>query len=189
MLGLITPTSGDIFILGKNIRNNKDAVLNQINFQSPYVELPKKMTVIQNLFFYARLYGVVNFREVIYKLSEELKINDLLSFNYGSLSAGQKTKVNLCKSLVNTPKLLLLDEPTASLDPETSIFIRDYLINYQKQNKSTILLTSHNLDEIQNMCSYVLLIKSGKVVSRGNIADLLKKNNFLSFKDFFLGHS
>ena len=95
----------------------------------------------------------------------------------------------MCKSLVNTPKLLLLDEPTASLDPETSIFIRDYLINYQKQNKSTILLTSHNLDEIQNMCSYVLLIKSGKVVSRGNIADLLKKNNFLSFKDFFLGHS
>ena len=89
LLGLITPTSGDIFILGKNIRNNKDAVLNQINFQSPYVELPKKMTVIQNLFFYARLYGVVNFREVIYKLSEELKINDLLSFNYGSLSAGQ----------------------------------------------------------------------------------------------------
>jgi len=189
LLGLITPTSGDIFILGKSIRYNRDAVLNQINFQSPYVELPKKMTVIQNLFFYARLYGVVNFREVICKLSEELKINDLLSFNYGSLSAGQKTKVNLCKSLVNTPKLLLLDEPTASLDPETSIFIRDYLINYQKQNKSTILLTSHNLDEIQNMCSYVLLIKSGKVVSRGNIADLLKKNNFLSFKDFFLGHS
>ncbi len=187
LLGLITPTSGNIFLLGKNIKNHKDEISHQINFQSPYVELPKKMTVMQNLVFYARLYGVLDFHKVIKKLSEDLKINDLLSSNYGSLSAGQKTRVNLCKALINSPKLLLLDEPTASLDPETSIFVRNYLINFQKKNKSSILLTSHNLDEIQNMCSYVLFIKSGKVVSKGKIEDLLKKNNFLSVKDFFLG--
>tara|TARA_B100000029_G_scaffold408345_1_gene409564 strand:+ start:387 stop:1112 length:726 start_codon:yes stop_codon:yes gene_type:complete len=189
LMGLITPTSGDIFILGKDIKKHKENILNQINFQSPYVELPKKMTVIQNLFFYARLYGVSDYHKIVNKLSDDLKINDLLSNNYGSLSAGQKTKVNLCKALINSPKLLLLDEPTASLDPETSIFVRNYLINYQKENKSTILLTSHNLDEIQNMCSYVLFIKSGKVVSKGKIEDLLKKNNFLSVKDFFLENS
>ena len=129
LLGLITPSSGEIFLLNKSLRKNKSEILNKINFQSPYVELPKKMKVIQNLYFYARLYGIKNYKSLIYKLSTELLMKDLLEKNYGSLSAGQKTKVNLCKSLLNKPKLLLLDEPTASLDPETSIFIRKYLID------------------------------------------------------------
>ena len=189
LMGLITPTSGKIEILGDDLHLDKDKILNLINFQSPYVDLPKKMTVFQNLMFYARLYSVPDQKRVINKLTSELQIDDLLSYNYGSLSAGQKTKVNLCKSLINTPRLLLLDEPTASLDPETSIFVRNYLLSYQKKNNSSILLTSHNMDEIEGMCSDVLLIKSGKVQSQGKLNDLLEKNNFLSIKDFFLEKS
>ena len=107
--------------------------------------------------------------------------------NYGSLSAGQKTKVNLCKALINDPKLLLLDEPTASLDPETSIFIREFLLDYQKKNKSSILITSHNLEEVQSICSKIILLKLGKIASNGNLNELLKINNYSSLKDFFLG--
>ena len=187
LMGLILPSSGEINIFGKNLKNSKNQILKNINFQSPYIDLPKKMTVEQNLFFYARLYGVKYFKDVIDNLVVELKMDDLLKKNYGSLSAGQKTKVNLCKALLNTPKLLLLDEPTASLDPETSIFVRNFLINYKKLHKSTIIITSHNLDEIQSICSEIILLKSGKIDSQGNLEYLLKKNNYSSLKDFFLG--
>ena len=186
LLGLITPTKGDIYIFGKNLRFNKKEILSEINFQSPYVDLPKKMTVEQNLSFYSRLYGVKNFSKVIEALVNELKINDLLKKNYGSLSAGQKTKINLCKALLNKPKLLLLDEPTASLDPETSIFIRHYLLEYQKKNGSTILITSHNLNEVQAMCSNIILLKSGEIVSQGNIKQILKNYNFKTLIELFL---
>jgi ABC-2 type transport system ATP-binding protein len=187
LLGLITPTKGDIYIFGKNLKLNKKEILSEINFQSPYVDLPKKMTVEQNLCFYSRLYGIKNFYKVIEKLADELKIKELLKKNYGSLSAGQKTKVNLCKALLNKPKLLLLDEPTASLDPETSIFIREFLLDYQKKNKSSILITSHNLEEIQSICSKIILLKLGRIASNGNLNELLKTNNYSSLKDFFLG--
>ncbi len=133
LMGLITPSSGDIEILGKNLSLKKNEILEDINFQSPYVDLPKKMTVEQNLFFYSRLYGIKKFKDIIYDLVERLKMTDLMKKNYGSLSAGQKTKVNLCKAMINNPKLLLLDEPTASLDPETSMFIREFLLDYQKK--------------------------------------------------------
>ena len=116
-----------------------------------------------------------NFNIVIENLVNDLKIKDLIKKNYGSLSAGQKTKINLCKALLNKPKLLLLDEPTASLDPETSIFIRNYLLEYQKKNSSSILITSHNLNEVQAMCSNIILLKSGEIVSQGNIKQILKK--------------
>ena len=186
LLGLITPTKGDIFILGKNLKLNKKEILSEINFQSPYVDLPKKMTVEQNLSFYSRLYGVKNFNIVIEKLVDDLKIRDLIKKNYGSLSAGQKTKINLCKALLNKPKLLLLDEPTASLDPETSIFIRNYLLEYQKKNSSSILITSHNLDEVQAMCSNIILLKSGEIVSEGNIKQILKNYNYKTLIELFL---
>ena len=186
LLGLITPTKGDIYIFGKNLKFNKKEILSEINFQSPYVDLPKKMTVEQNLSFYSRLYGVKNFSKVIEALVNELKINDLLKKNYGSLSAGQKTKINLCKALLNKPKLLLLDEPTASLDPETSIFIRHYLLEYQKKNGSTILITSHNLNEVQAMCSNIILLKSGEIVSQGNIKQILKNYNYKTLIELFL---
>ena len=186
LLGLITPTKGDIYIFGKNLKLNKKEILSEINFQSPYVDLPKKMTVEQNLSFYSRLYGVKNFNVVIENLVNDLKINDLIKKNYGSLSAGQKTKINLCKALLNKPKLLLLDEPTASLDPETSIFIRNYLLEYQKKNRSSILITSHNLNEVQAMCSNIILIKSGEIVSHGNIKQILKNYNYKTLIELFL---
>ncbi len=186
LLGLITPTKGDIFILGKNLKLNKKEILSEINFQSPYVDLPKKMTVEQNLSFYSRLYGVKNFNTVIENLVDDLKIRNLVKKNYGSLSAGQKTKINLCKALLNKPKLLLLDEPTASLDPETSIFIRNYLLEYQKKNSSSILITSHNLDEVQAMCSNIILLKSGEIVSEGNIKQILKNYNYKTLIELFL---
>ena len=186
LLGLITPTKGDIFILGKNLKLNKKEILSEINFQSPYVDLPKKMTVEQNLSFYSRLYGVKNFNIVIENLVDDLKIRDLVKKNYGSLSAGQKTKINLCKALLNKPKLLLLDEPTASLDPETSIFIRNYLLEYQKKNNSSILITSHNLNEVQAMCSNIILLKSGEIVSEGNIKQILKNYNYKTLIELFL---
>ena len=186
LLGLITPTKGDVYIFGKNLKSNKEEILSEVNFQSPYVDLPKKMTVEQNLFFYSRLYGVKNFNKVIDTLVNDLKINNLLKKNYGSLSAGQKTKINLCKALLNKPKLLLLDEPTASLDPETSIFIRKYLLEYQKKNSSSILITSHNLNEVQAMCSNIILLKSGEIVSQGNIKQILKNYNFKTLIELFL---
>ena len=153
----------------------KYEILKDINFQSPYVELPKKMTVLQNLHFYARLYDVKNYELVINNISSELRIDELLNKNYGSLSSGQKTRVNLCKSLLNNPKLLLLDEPTASLDISTSEFIRNYIINFQKKNKSTIVITSHDLVEIELMCSYLIILNKGNIFFEGDIKSLIKK--------------
>ena len=144
------------------------------------------MTVKQNLAFYSRLYGIKNFRENLKILSNELKINELLDKSFGSLSAGQKTRVSLCKALINKPQLLLLDEPTASLDPETSIFIREYLKNYQKTNKSTILLASHNLNEVESMCKKIIILKSGKISAEGKISELLKSKKYSSFEKLFL---
>ena len=164
LMGLISPSSGEIEILGENFKLKKNEILKNINFQSPYVDLPKKMTVEQNLFFYSRLYGIKKIKDVIFDLVYQLKMNDLMKKNYGSLSAGQKTKVNLCKALLNSPKLLLLDEPTASLDPETSIFIREFLLNYQKKKfiiypynftqfrGNTVYLFKHNTIKVRKNC-------------------------------------
>ena len=187
LMGLILPSSGKIKILGKDLKKKKNEILKKINFQSPYVDLPKKMTVEQNLYFYSRLYGIKNFKDIINDLVDKLKMKDLIKKNYGSLSAGQKTKVNLCKALINNPKLLLLDEPTASLDPETSIFIREFLLKFQKTNNSSILITSHNLDEIESICSKIILLKFGTVVSDGNLNEILNTKNYSTLQDFFLG--
>lgn len=187
LMGLILPSSGKIEILGKDLNKKKNEILKKINFQSPYVDLPKKMTVEQNLYFYSRLYGIKNFKDIVNDLVNKLKMKDLIKKSYGSLSAGQKTKVNLCKALINNPKLLLLDEPTASLDPETSIFIREFLLKFQKKNNSSILITSHNLDEIQSICSKIILLKFGTVVSDGNLNEILKTKNYSTLQDFFLG--
>ena len=187
LMGLILPSSGKIEILGEDLNIKKNEILKKINFQSPYVDLPKKMTVEQNLYFYSRLYGIKNFKDIVNDLVNKLKMKDLIKKNYGSLSAGQKTKVNLCKALINNPKLLLLDEPTASLDPETSIFIREFLLKFQQKNNSSILITSHNLDEIESICSKIILLKFGTVVSDGNLNEILKTKDYSSLQDFFLG--
>ena len=186
LMGLITPTSGEIKIFNKCLNKNKFDILNKINFQSPYIELPKKMSVYQNLIFYARLYGIKDKEKIINNLSSELLINDLLNSNYGKLSSGQKTRVNLCKALLNTPKLLLLDEPTASLDIQTSDFIRKYLVKFQKNNKSAILITSHNLEEIKFMCEYLIIIEDGKVKDFDTITNLLKKGKKSKIKELLI---
>ena len=186
LMGLVTPTSGEIKIFNKCLRKDKFDILNEINFQSPYIELPKKMSVYQNLIFYARLYNVKNRGKKIDNLCSELFVDDLLELNYGKLSSGQKTRVNLCKALLNTPKLLLLDEPTASLDIQTSEFIRKYLVKFQKNYKSAILITSHNLEEIQYMCDYLIILEDGKVKDFDTIKNLLKKGKKSKINELLL---
>ena len=186
LMGLITPTSGEIKIFNKCLRKEKFDILNEINFQSPYIELPKKMSVYQNLIFYARLYNVKDKGKKINNLCSELLVNDLLELNYGKLSSGQKTRVNLCKALLNTPKLLLLDEPTASLDIQTSEFVRKYLVKFQKNFKSAILITSHNLEEIQYMCDYLIILENGMVKDFDTIKNLLKKGKKSKIKELLL---
>ena len=186
LMGLITPTSGEIKIFNKCLRKDKFDILNEINFQSPYIELPKKMSVYQNLIFYARLYNVKDKGKKIDNLCSELLVDDLLELNYGKLSSGQKTRVNLCKALLNTPKLLLLDEPTASLDIQTSEFIRKYLVKFQKNYRSAILITSHNLEEIQYMCDYLIILEDGMVKDFDTIKNLLKKGKKSKIKELLL---
>ncbi|MAJ67658.1 MAG: ABC transporter [Rickettsiales bacterium] len=186
LMGLVTPTSGEIKIFNKCLRKDKFDILNEINFQSPYIELPKKMSVYQNLIFYARLYNVKDKGKKIDNLCSELLVDDLLELNYGKLSSGQKTRVNLCKALLNTPKLLLLDEPTASLDIQTSEFIRKYLVKFQKNYKSAILITSHNLEEIQYMCDYLIILENGMVKDFDTIKNLLKKGKKSKIKELLL---
>jgi ABC-2 type transport system ATP-binding protein len=186
LMGLITPTSGEIKIFNKCLRKDKFDILNEINFQSPYIELPKKMSVYQNLIFYARLYNVKDKVKKIDNLCSELLVDDLLELNYGKLSSGQKTRVNLCKALLNTPKLLLLDEPTASLDIQTSEFVRKYLVKFQKNYNSAILITSHNLEEIQYMCDYLIILENGMVKDFDTIKNLLKKGKKSKIKELLL---
>ena len=186
LMGLITPSDGEIFIFDKSLKFYKYEILKKINFQSPYVDLPKKITVMQNLIFYARLYDVKDTKRKILELSEELFIKDLLDNFYGTLSSGQKTRVNLCKALLNDPKLLLLDEPTASLDISTSEFIRKYIISFQKKYNSTILITSHDLEEIEKLCSHIILLENGKIKFDGKKNKLMQQNKSSSLKDIFL---
>jgi len=185
LMGLISPSSGEINVLGLSLKKHKYKILNKINFQSPYVELPKKMSVYQNLLFYSRLYNVYDYKVLIKNLSRELFIDELLDLSYGKLSSGQKTRVNLCKALLNNPDLLLLDEPTASLDIQTSEFIREYLIDYQKKKNSAILITSHNLEEISFMCNYLIIFDNGEVKVQGDLKNILKKRKLkeLIFND------
>ena len=176
ILGLIKPTKGEIHLLGKNFLKHRSIILKKINFASPYLDLPKKLTVMQNLVFYSRMYGIFKNAEIIDYLAKKLLIEDLLHREFGSLSSGQKTKVCLCKSLVNSPKLLLLDEPTASLDPETSFFIRGFLSEYQKKHKIIILLASHNMNEIEEICKEVIVLNKGEIVLKGKPSILIKKD-------------
>ena len=187
MLGLIKPTSGDVLINEKNINNvNNHELLSKINFASPYIELPKKLTVKQNLEIYARLYGVKKIEERIVEISEDLNLNLFLNKKTGELSSGQKNRVSLAKSLINKPKLLFLDEPTASLDPYIGDFIRNYIENYKIKNEITILLASHNMNEVERLCDSVIMMKSGSIVGKGTCQELIKKHGRNNLEDTFL---
>ena len=164
ILGLLKPTSGKILINGLEIEKNKISLLSKMNFISPYIELPKKLTVKQNLTVYGKLYNIKNLNSRIDFLSNKLRLNDLLNKITGELSSGQKNRVSLAKALINDPTILLLDEPTASLDPETGDFIRSFLENYKKEKKISILLASHNMNEVKRLCNSVLMMKDGQII-------------------------
>ena len=187
MLGLITPTSGKIFIDGIKLNSeNRIKLLSLINFASPYIELPKKLTVRQNLEVYARLYGVSNKVERIEELVEDLNLSKFLDKNTGELSSGQKNRVSLAKSLINKPKLLFLDEPTASLDPDVGDFVREYLEKYKNKNELTLLLASHNMKEVERLCSKIIMMKQGKIVDEGTCEELISKHGRENLEDTFL---
>ena len=187
ILGLITPTDGEVLIDNQNINNSdRNDLLSKMNFASPYIELPKKLTVIQNLEVYGRLYGVKNLKQRIEEISEELNLNDFLYKKTGELSSGQKNRVSLAKSLINKPEVLLLDEPTASLDPDIGDFVRNYIEVYKTKNEITILLASHNMKEVERLCDSVIMMKEGQIVDRGTCKDLISRHGRDNLEDTFL---
>ena len=187
MLGLVSPTEGEILIENKNVNKFKrDEILNRFNFASPYVELPKKLTVKQNLEIYGRLYGIKDLNNRINEISSDLDIKNFFERKTGELSSGQKNRVSLAKSLINKPEILLLDEPTASLDPDIGDFIRSYIEEYKSKNKITILLASHNMSEVERLCNSIIMMRKGKIVDKGTCADLIKKHGRNNLEETFL---
>ena len=186
ILGLLKPTSGQVLINGIDIEKNKIPLLHKMNFISPYIELPKKLTIKQNLTVYGKLYNVNNLNDRIDYLSNKLRLNDLLDKITGELSSGQKNRASLAKALINEPTVLLLDEPTASLDPETGDFIRTFLENYKKEKKIAVLLASHNMDEVKRLCGSVLMMNGGNIIDRGTPDDLIKKHGRKDLEEVFL---
>ena len=187
ILGLVSPSEGEILIENKNINKLKrDEILQRFNFASPYVELPKKLTVKQNLEIYGRLYGVENLNYRIKEISNDLDIKNFFNKKTGELSSGQKNRVSLAKSLINKPEILLLDEPTASLDPDIGDFIRSYIQDYKSKNKVTILLASHNMGEVERLCDSIIMMKKGKIIDSGTCEELIKKHGRNNLEETFL---
>ena len=186
ILGLLKPTNGKVLINGSNLETNKIPILKKLNFISPYIELPKKLKVKQNLIVYGKLYNVENLDDRIDYLSKKLRLENLLDKITGELSSGQKNRVSLAKALINDPSVLLLDEPTASLDPETGDFIRTFLENYKKEKKISVLLASHNMDEVKRLCNSVLMMKDGNIVDKGTPDELIEKHGRKNLEEVFL---
>ena len=186
ILGLLKPSNGKVLINGIEIEKKRVDLLNHLNFISPYIELPKKLTVKQNLEVYGRLYDVKNLKKEIEILIEKLRLSEIINKLTGELSSGQKNRVSLAKSIINNPAVLLLDEPTASLDPETGDFVRSFLESYQKENKASILLASHNMSEVERLCSSVLMMNKGSIVDSGKPEQLIKKHGRKNMEEVFL---
>jgi ABC-2 type transport system ATP-binding protein len=186
ILGLLKPSEGKVLINQKNIEDHRIELLHKMNFISPYIELPKKLTVKQNLIVYGKLYSVKNLSDRIEYLSEKLRLNKFIDNITGELSSGQKNRVSLAKSLINDPTVLLLDEPTASLDPETGDFVRTFLEEYKVEKKISILLASHNMDEVKRLCSSVLMMKDGNIIDSGSPKELIKKHGRENLEEVFL---
>jgi ABC-2 type transport system ATP-binding protein len=186
LLGLLIPTAGRIVVLGRDMATDRFAALARMNFSSPYVSLPNRLTVAQNLRVYGHLYGVRRLERRIAELAEELDMTSFLHRPAGQLSAGQKTRVSLAKALINRPEALLLDEPTASLDPDTGDWVRTWLERYRDETGCTILLASHNMAEVERLCSEVLVMKRGRIVDRGSPAALLARYGREDLEEVFL---
>ena len=186
ILGLLKPSKGKILINGEEIERKRVDLLDQLNFISPYIELPKKLTVYQNLKVYGKLYDVKNLNEQIELLSNQLRLENILHRITGELSSDQKNRVSLAKSIINNPKVLLLDEPTASLDPETGDYVRSFLEKYQKEKKASIVLASHNMSEVERLCSSVLMMNNGSIIDNGSPNELIKKHGRKNMEEVFL---
>jgi ABC-2 type transport system ATP-binding protein len=186
LLGLLLPTSGVVRVFGEDVLRHRYRVLPRMNFSSPYVDLPHRLTVRQNLQIYARLYGVKQRTERIEALAMDLQIGRLLDRPAGKLSSGQKTRVAIAKALLNEPELLLLDEPTASLDPDTGDWVRGYLEDYRDRTGATILLASHNMAEVERLCSEVMMMKEGRIVDRGSPDELIDRYGRANLEEVFL---
>ena len=186
ILGLLKPTSGEILINGFNIEKNRIKLLHKINFISPYIELPKKLTVKQNLTVYGKLYSVKDLNYKIEHLSQKLRLENFLNRVTGELSSGQKNRVSLAKSLINEPEILFLDEPTASLDPDIGDYIRSYIQSYKTKNKITIFLASHNMAEVERLCDSIIMMKNGKIIDRGTCEEIIKKLGRNNLEETFL---
>jgi len=186
LLGVLTPTAGSIRVLGVDMLRERHSVLPRINFTSPYVDLPKRLTVSENLRVYARLYGVESPRDRVGELSAELDLDEVLDRPYGNLSAGQRTRVSLAKALLNHPEVLLLDEPTASLDPDVGDSMRTLLEAYQRKSGCTMLLASHNMGEVERMCDDVIMLRGGLVVDHAPPSALLERYGRGNMEEVFL---
>ena len=188
ILGLIRPTKGEVLINNKDIEieKNRISVLEKMNFISPYVELPKKLSVKENLIVYGKMYEVKNLQNRINTLCNDLNLKEFLNKKTGELSSGQKNRVSLAKSLINNPEILLLDEPTASLDPDTGDYVRSYIENYAKKNNTTILLASHNMREVERLCENIMMMKQGKIIDEGTCEELIFKHGRVNLEETFL---
>src|ERR1700682_6458787 len=186
IMGLVLPTSGRIKVLGHSMPDRSAEVLGRMNFESPYVDMPMRLTVRQNLTIFGKLYAVDNLRERIEALAADLDLGDFLDRANGKLSAGQKTRVALAKALINQPDLLLLDEPTASLDPDTADWVRQHLANYRKTHDATILLASHNMLEVERLCDRVIIMKRGKIEDADSPDQIMARYNRATLEEVFL---
>nr|WP_322786830.1 ABC transporter ATP-binding protein [Rhodovibrio salinarum] len=186
LLGLLLPTSGRVEVLGHDMARARHRAMALVNFSSPYVDLPRRLNVRQTLSFFARLYGVPRPRQRIEDLLHELDLGDLRKRRLGSLSAGQKTRVALAKALINAPQVLFLDEPTASLDPDTGDWMRSYLEAYQRESGCAILLASHNMAEVERMCHDVKMMRAGRIVDQGTPRHLLDRYGRGNLEEVFL---
>jgi len=188
ILGLIKPTSGSVFINNQNIENenNRTKILEKVNFISPYVELPKKLTVLENLKVYGTMYGVSDLKDKISDLMKQLNLLEFEKRKTGELSSGQKNRVSLAKALINDPEILLLDEPTASLDPDVGDYIRTYIEDFSSKRGTTILLASHNMNEVERLCSEVMMMKNGQIIDKGTCKGLINKHGRKNLEETFL---
>ena len=186
LLGLLIPTAGAITVLGEDMLRHRHRVLGRMNFSSPYIDLPKRLTVRENLAVYADLYGLRNARARVQKVAEEIGIAEFLGRRTGELSSGQRTRVALAKSLINEPELLLLDEPTASLDPDTADWVRRYLLGYAQTAGASILIASHNMLEVERLCGEAIMMKRGRIVDRGAPAALIARYGRKTLEEVFL---
>jgi ABC-2 type transport system ATP-binding protein len=186
LLGLVRPTAGRIWILGEDFATHAKALLARMNFQSPYADLPRRLTVRQNLTIYARLYGVAKVKDRIATVARELGLDTLLDRPLGELSAGQRTRAGLAKAFINRPELVLLDEPTASLDPDTADWVRAFLARYADEANATFFIASHNMLEVERLCDQVLMMRKGQIVDSGSPKELISKYGRTTLEDVFL---